>query len=697
MKQILLVFFSVIGLQLYANSASTDTAATQLKDLVVTGKKVNIEQQGRNMIISNIKGSELASTGTILDMMAWTPGVMLDPSENIKVIGVAGAPLIYINGVKQVDNSKLQLLSANLVKKIEIIKEPGAEYPSGTECVLKITTSVPLKEIVGLNLIYRTTQRRRFSNHTTANAFGTFGKFDIAASVDYGFSNSHQSASSTEAVIGKNGETMREIATDEQDYIRSHKCGWFAGATYHLSPKDDIQFDYTGSTSEPRRTFANDRRTKTGENVSDLSFDSRNHGTHLQHTLLSSYIHSFDNSTFTLTANYNSKKSDSEEDVYLMPDAILHQTNQSDSHSDLWTVQGDYSWSFKGKDSQSAGVYGGRSSNRTNTDYTSNGVQDVKSSVGWTELYYSTRFDAFNCAFTAGLRGRYEHQRSKSNLNGELENYSKAYFNIVPNLSIWHRFTKSFAMNIFYKYQYELPSFSQLRPSITLDDLIIYETGNPELKVPHFHYLALVGNIKSFQLCVEYKNYRNQIMDITSPIEDTDYFLVKPINMSGCYNVAFEASYNLNVNNRFRLYTYGKVRREHVEYFYTDELVKQNNVSASVYLNGSYSPRSNVSIFATAGYWSPQLVENIRSGSSCNISFGGNVSLLSSRLNLRLAVNDLLKRSVTPSWTSYSPNLKQSRINRYDTRGVTLTATYRFTLSRQKYSELDNADDYWRM
>ncbi|MDE6288904.1 MAG: outer membrane beta-barrel family protein, partial [Muribaculaceae bacterium] len=131
--------------------------------------------------------------------------------------------------------------------------------------------------------------------------------------------------------------------------------------------------------------------------------------------------------------------------------------------------------------------------------------------------------------------------------------------------------------------------------------------------------------------------------------------------------------------------------------YYLDELQKKNKLFAMVYLNASYNIRPNFSVFATGVYSSPQLIDNLNVDYSCNISFGGNLKLLKNRLSLRLAVNDILARSVTPYWTSYSPNLYRTRRNHYDTRGVALTVTYNFTFVKKKYSELDNAEDYDRM
>ncbi len=252
-------------------------------------------------------------------------------------------------------------------------------------------------------------------------------------------------------------------------------------------------------------------------------------------------------------------------------------------------------------------------------------------------------------------------------------------------------------MNLYYKYSYSLPSFSELSPAITLSNLIYYETGNPDLKIPRRHNVSLVFNLPKFSIVAEYTAIRNKIVQITSPIDNSEYFMTKPINMSGNYYLSLSGSYNLNIANKFRLYANALLRRTHTEYYYLDKLQKKNKIFVLLSLNTSYNIRSNFSVFASAIYASPQLIDNMDVGYTCNISFGGNLRLLKSRLSLRLAVDDILARFVTPYWTSFSPNLYRTRRNRYDTRGITLTATYRFTFAKKKYSELDNADDYDRM
>lgn len=668
-----------------------------LNEVVVTAQKVKIQEDGLNYTISNIQGSDLSDAGTMLDMMAWVPGLSLDAADNIQVFGVSGKPLVYINGIKVTDKQKLASLSSNMVKKIEVIRAPGAEYPSGTSSVVKITTTVPLKDIMNVNLIERANQRNRFSNRFTANTFGSTGKLDFLASFGYYLGNRRQSATATESILAKDGSFLRNLSTFQKDLIHISRWNWLAGATLHLSDNDEIQLEYSGNSASRRRDFITERSTTINNETEITNYDSRNSSKPENHTLLANYSHEFSESSLNISATYNYKFSSSNEGVFLMPDNILSETNTNRSTYNMWTLQGDYSWKFLNKHQQNTGLYGGRSENNSNADYTFMGIQRVNGSVAWCEFYYSSNWNIKGFAITPGFRFRYENQQSKSNIESYNSSFDKSYFNIVPQLSIFHRFSKKFAMNLYYKYDYSLPSFSELSPEITLSDLIYFQTGNPDLKIPRRHNISLVFNLPKFSIVAEYTAIRNQIVEITSPIDNSDYFMVRPINMSGNYYLSLTGSYSLNVANKFRLYANARISKTHTGYYYLDRKQTKNKIFALLSLNASYNICRGFSVFANAIYASPQLVENTEVGYTCDISFGANLQLMKSKLSLRLAVDDLLARSVTPYWTSFSPNLYRTRRNHYDTRGITLTATYRFTLAKKKYSKLDNADDYDRM
>ena len=135
---------------------------------------------------------------------------------------------------------------------------------------------MPLKDIVNANLIERANQRNRFSNRTTANAFGSIGKFDLLASVGYYNGNSRQSATATEAIYSKDESLLRNIITFQKDLIHTSRWNWLAGASFHLSDIDEFQLEYSGNSSSRHRDFVTERSTTINDVTELTNYDSRN-------------------------------------------------------------------------------------------------------------------------------------------------------------------------------------------------------------------------------------------------------------------------------------------------------------------------------------------------------------------------------------------------------------------------------------
>ena len=81
-------------------------------------------------------------------------------------------------------------------------------------------------------------------------------------------------------------------------------------------------------------------------------------------------------------------------------------------------------------------------------------------------------------------------------------------------------------------------------------------------------------------------------------------------------------------------------------------------------------------------YNSPQLINNIKQSYTCNLSVGADARFFKNKLYARIEINDIFRRSVTPSWTQYSPYIYQHHINKYDTKYASLTLSYQFTSAK---------------
>lgn len=668
-----------------------------LDEVTVTSRQISVRHQGVDYIITNIKGSSLADAGSMMDMLSWAPGISVTPDGSLRVFGVSGTPIVYLNGTLLSDNSQIETLPSDMVKSIEVIRKPGSEYPAGTSSVIRITTSIPLSEILNVSLSQRSSVFRRYSNSNSLNLWGSHRNVVAEASLTFMDNNSKQYAEAYENIFDKAGESIRQISTYETDLIHFSRWLWLGGVMWQPDDVDAFQIQYSGQSSRNHRTFGNVRSVTTPDGCTILDYDSDNRSAPVHHSLICSYTHDFADSELNLTATYNNKTSGSEEQVTDNINGILLNIITHDAHSRMWTAKADYNW-HRGKGSrQTAGMYAGRSQQYSVADYSATGYQHSEYSVNWGEAYYSLDWDILRCNIRAGIRGRYECQKYHISDADSTARDKRAHFNAVPNVSVFHRFSRRYAMNLYYRYGYSLPSFSELNPAMILTDIIFYEVGNPDLRIPRSHELAIVANLPSLQLVAEYNRYTHRIMSVTTPVDNSEYFLVRPENMGGNYDLKVSASYHCSPLPNMNVYASALVKQSHVEYQYMNEPVKRNQLMAQGMANITYRPATRLSLFMRAIYTSPQLYENIRCGYSCNISLGANLELLKSKLRLRVEVNDLTGKSVTPSWTSYSPNLMRARINRYDTRGITVSATYRFTVAKNDYDELDNADDFDRL
>ena len=67
----------------YCDTISFKETSHMLDEVVVEAKKMLVKNTGLDFVISNIQGSYLGDSGSMLDMLAWTPGVSVANGEDI--------------------------------------------------------------------------------------------------------------------------------------------------------------------------------------------------------------------------------------------------------------------------------------------------------------------------------------------------------------------------------------------------------------------------------------------------------------------------------------------------------------------------------------------------------------------------------------------------------------------------------------
>ena len=120
-----------------------DALTQVLGEVVVKSDLPKTRLKGEGMVTS-VGGTLLEHAGTIERLLDRIPNVSAKNGK-IEVFG-RGTPELYINGRKVRDNSELDRLSADNIKEVEVITNPGARYDASVTSVIRITTKKAVGE-----------------------------------------------------------------------------------------------------------------------------------------------------------------------------------------------------------------------------------------------------------------------------------------------------------------------------------------------------------------------------------------------------------------------------------------------------------------------------------------------------------------------------------------------------------------------
>lgn len=177
------------------NTTESDSLKTkELKEIVVVQAKKAVEQKADRTIFDFSEQPHLNS-GSVMEGLKKLPGLivsdvagMLYQGKQLEVY-MDGRPLnIYSNEL----NSYLESLPANSVEKVEIITQPGAEFPATSGgAIINIVTSRNAKRYLtatysnGMSYTKYDENRYRFNNSMLVSAKNNLFGWQIQAGQNY--------------------------------------------------------------------------------------------------------------------------------------------------------------------------------------------------------------------------------------------------------------------------------------------------------------------------------------------------------------------------------------------------------------------------------------------------------------------------------------------------------------------------------
>lgn len=657
----------------------------KLGEVVATGKKVNIRHDGPDYTISNIQGTYLGNAGSLMDMLTWTPGVVVNQiDESIEVVG-AGSPIVYINNRRIRNKRELNVLQSTTVSKIEIIRAPSAEYSSSTAAVIKIYTAKPLKDYLGVTLANTSDYGRKYSNSTNLNVDTKAGIMSGNFALSYNDVNTKYYDWEVTELLQEDGSVFR---SDDNNAVQSHYKGWnvFAGMNFDLSKKSVLGVQYSGSFIDGETDVNGLKSYNEAARNIDKKIFANTTSNHNNHVASVSYVWNRNkNSVLTMVADYSNNPTKTlklSEEQNLTNGGTYTTSVNTDKKYDIYTFNSDYSFSFAGKDREKVGFefYRVKSDAGTSID---DYVQGSIRKDTWYSAFYTFKRGWGKWNVELGLR--YEYDKMKNEGRGETADMEKSYSDLLPTLRGSYKFNDNMRLTAIYRRVISRPGYQQLDPTVYYSDSLNYSTGNPLLKPTYTDRYRLILNWKAVTFGFQYWRYKDEVIDVLSRKEpNSNIYVSKPDNIDHSDAWMFNVDYSLSVN-KFNMSLGGGVVLPYMKYPYLDEIRKVNTLYASV--NGNFSYMFNPHFAATlqARFSSRGESGISRHASTNNITAGLLVMLLDNNLKIVVTGSDLLRRSTTPwSETRYG-NMYQWHKNSYDTRKMYVRISYTFNNLKTKF------------
>lgn len=663
--------------------------AQLLGEVVVKGNLPRTRVKGDAMV-TNVEGTILEKAGTAENLLDKIPNISAGDGS-VKVFG-RGAAEVYINGRKMRDASELDQLSADNIKSVEVINNPGARYDASIKAVVRISTKKVLGDGFGFTNRAYVHYDERWSALEQFNFNYRTGNFDWGGML-YGLQRHGWEGRTLtqDTYLDKHWEQISPL------YRNSNRKNLTAqlSLNYIIHPQHTIGMRYnydcspqTISNMELTTAVRQDEvLTETAGNWVRIPTKSSRHDFNLY------YIGKLGDWSIGLNADGLWGKSDNNQEAKEVVDYL-------DGKSDARTIS---TFSHTTSDFYAAKLiaehplFGGNLSlgseysyaKRTNI-YTNleNIIADDDSRIeeGSTSVFieFARTFGTFN--LQAGLRYEYvgfDYYEKNKYMNEQ----SRSYNNLFPSLALSFPLRKV-QLQLSYAKDVTRPSYGLLNSNIIYGNRYTYQTGNPSLLPTMTDNINISAVYRWMQFQAGYQHTKDAVFLISEAYDKNNpsIALIRNINASA-YNQCFAA---LTFSPTIGVWSPQ----------FTTQITKQwLKMDTPQGHRGLETPYMSFlwknSIQLPADFLLDVEIDWNTKGHVQNMYFYRHLwsvdlalqkSFLSEKLSFRLDVSDLFK-----TWQGgnsviiYSGALRSMQQDEYSHRIIRLTASYKFNSGKNKY------------
>ena len=488
--------------------------AQMLGEVVVKADLPKVRIKG-DAQVTTVQGSILEQAGTGNDLLNKLPGVSADEGT-VNVFG-SGEAEIYINGRKMRDASELDQLESDNIKRVEVVRNPGARYDATVQAVVRIYTKKPQGEGFGFNNRFLTRYQYGWTVLDQFNFNYRKGGFDLSGML-YGskLSGEDNKTLTTETFLDNTWRQESLISTTggfhnvstmlslNYQFNENHSIG--VRYDFDRTPKDwwDINPMYS-------HVFRNDELYE--ENTSR----NRQRNPSTSHTLNVYYNGQAGDWNIDFNADglwaYSKTFQDTWEHYTTVGEAPQEQnvTSYNKDENTLYAAKLIISRPLWEGNLSFGGEY--TYTDHTNTYINDQGILDndysnIEENAASAFLEYARSFGQLQA--TAGVR--YEHITSNYYENDvRVDEQSRTYDNVFPTLSLSLPVGKA-QLSLSYTGSIYRPPYYLLRSNITYANRYTYESGNPLLRPSIINRLSLDASWKWIYFNVKYIHGKDAII-----------------------------------------------------------------------------------------------------------------------------------------------------------------------------------------
>ena len=488
--------------------------AQLLGEVVVKGDLPKVQLKG-DAQVTNVTGTILEKAGTGNDLLSKLPGVSAEEGT-VNVFG-SGTAEIYINGRKMRNASELDQLSSDNVKRVEVVRNPGARYDATVKAVVRIYTKKAQGEGFGFNNRFLTRYQYDWSVLDQFNFNYRKGGFDLSGML-FGSNPSNEDNKTlvTETFLDK----MWRQESDIRTCSRSQYLSAMLSLNYQFNENHSIGARYNFDRT-PRDKW--DIGGMYSEVFQDGALYEENVSRGWQNTPATSH---------TVNAYYNGQAGDW--NIDFNADGLWSYTKNLQDMNEQYTPAGgtlqEQRITSRNKDEntlyaaklvvsrplwEGSFSFGGEYTytDRVNMYTNDQGILDnddsnIKENAASVFLEYARSFGKLQ----AQVGVRYEHLASDYYESGKrIDDQSRIYDNVFPAVSLALPVGTT-QLSLSYTGSINRPSYYMLRSNVTYANRYTYEAGDPLLRPSLINRLSLDASWKWIYFNARYTHQSDAIV-----------------------------------------------------------------------------------------------------------------------------------------------------------------------------------------